>query len=141
MGRWRKRYAQQGLAGILKDKTRPGRIKPISAAKRSRLLKITMESKPEGATHWSRQLMAKAVGLSPSTIGRVSAAHGLKPHRSKSFKLSNDRHFQEKLEDIIGLYLSPPEHALVFPCDEKSQIQALDRTQPGLALKKGAARR
>jgi len=137
VGRWRKRYAQQGLAGILKDKTRPGRIKPISDAKRAHLLKMTTETKPAGATHWSRRLMAKAVGLSPSTIGRVWAAHGLKPHRSKSFKLSNDRHFQEKLEDIIGLYLWPPEHALVFSCDEKSQIQALDRTQPGLPLKKG----
>jgi hypothetical protein len=81
--------------------------------------------------------MAKAVGVSPSTVGRVWAAHGLKPHRIKSFKLSNDRLFEEKLEAIIGLYLSPPEHALVFSCDEKSQIQALDRTQPGLPLKKG----
>jgi transposase len=137
VGRWRKRYAKMGLAGILKDKTRPGRIKAISAAKKSRLLKMTTGTKPEGATHWSRQLMAKAVGVSTSTVGRVWAAHGLKPHRSKSFKISNDQHFEEKLEDIIGLYLSPPEHAMVFSCDEKSQIQALDRTQPGLPLKKG----
>ena len=136
-GRWRKRYAQMGLAGILKDKTRPGRIKAISAGKKSRLLKMTTGTKPEGATHWSRQLMAKSMGVSPSTVGRVWAAHGLKPHRSKSFKISHDQHFEEKLKDIIGLYLSPPEHAMVFSCDEKSQIQALDRTQPGLPLKKG----
>ena len=137
VGRWRQRYARQGLAGILKDKTRPGRIKPISAAKRSLLVKMTVTTKPAGATHWSRQSMAKALGVSPSTVGRVWAAHGLKPHRIKSFKLSNDRHFEEKLEAIVGLYLSPPEHAIVFSCDEKSQIQALDRTQPGLPLKKG----
>lgn len=81
--------------------------------------------------------MAKASGVSPSTVGRIWARHGLKPHRVKSFKLSNDKHFEEKLHDIVGLYLSPPEHAVVFSCDEKSQIQALDRTQPGLPLKKG----
>jgi transposase len=137
VGRWRQRYARQGLAGILKDKTRPGRIKPISAARRSLLVKMTVTTKPTGATHWSRESMAKALGVSPSTVGRVWAAHGLKPHRIKSFKLSNDRHFEEKLEAIVGLYLSPPEHAIVFSCDEKSQIQALDRTQPGLPLKKG----
>jgi transposase len=131
VGRWRQRYAQLRLEGILKDKTRPGRIKPISAARRSLLVKMTVETKPKGATHWSRQSMAKAAGVSPSTVGRVWAAHGLKPHRSKSFKLSNDRNFEEKLNDIVGLYLSPPEHAIVFSCDEKSQIQALDRTQPG----------
>ena len=137
VGRWRQRYAGQGLAGILKDKTRPGRIKPIPAARRSLLVKMTVGTKPAGATHWSRESMARAVGVSPSTVGRVWAAHGLKPHRIKSFKLSNDRNFEEKLHDIVGLYLSPPEHALVFSCDEKSQIQALDRTQPGLPLKKG----
>lgn len=137
VGRWRQRYAQLGLAGILKDKTRPGRIQPLSAAKRSRIVRLTLHAKPEGATHWSRETMAREVGVSPSSVGRVWAAHGLKPHRVKSFKLSNDKHFEEKLEDVIGLYLSPPEHALVFSCDEKSQIQALDRTQPGLPLKKG----
>jgi len=137
VGRWRARYAECGLAGIIKDKTRPGRIPPISAAKRSRIVKLTLNARPEGATHWSRTSMAKAVGVSPSTVGRVWAANGLKPHRVKSFKLSNDKHFEEKLEDIIGLYLSPPEHAVVLSCDEKSQIQALDRTQPGLPLKKG----
>lgn len=137
VGRWRSRYAQSGLAGILKDKSRPGRIPPIAASTRTRIVKMTLENKPEGSTHWSRTSMAKASGVSPSSVGRIWAAHGLKPHRISSFKLSNDKRFQEKLEDIVGLYLNPPEHALVFSCDEKSQIQALDRTQPGLPLKKG----
>lgn len=137
VGRWRKRYAEQGLAGIIKDKTRPGRIAPISSVKRSRIIKLTVESKPKGMTHWSRTTMAKEVGVSPSSVGRLWAAHGLKPHRVKGFKLSNDKNFEEKLENIVGLYLSPPEHAVVLSCDEKSQIQALDRTQPGLPLKKG----
>ncbi len=137
VGRWRQRYAQQGLAGILKDKTRPGRIAALPASTRSHIVKLTVTSKPAGATHWSRESMAKAVGVSPSTVGRIWAANGLKPHRIKTFKLSNDKRFQEKLEDIVGLYLCPPEHAIVLSCDEKSQIQALDRTQPGLPLKKG----
>ena len=137
VGRWRKRYAISGLAGILKDKTRPGRIKPIPAAKRNRLIKLTIEEKPLGSTHWSRTSMAKTLGVSPSTVGRIWAAHGLKPHRISSFKLSNDKRFQEKIEDIIGLYLNSPENAIVLSCDEKSQIQALDRTQPGLPMKKG----
>jgi len=137
VGRWRKRYAQSGLEGIAKDKTRPGRIRALSAALRSRIIKLTLHSKPRKATHWSRGSMAKEVGVSPSSVGRVWAANGLKPHRLKTFKLSNDKRFEEKLEDIVGLYLSPPEHAIVLSCDEKSQMQALDRTQPGLPLKKG----
>lgn len=137
VGRWRTRYAKLGLNGILKDKTRPGRIPPVSRALRSRVIKLTVETIPEAATHWSRESMAREVGLSPSTIGRIWAANGLKPHRVKTFKLSNDKAFEAKLEDIVGLYLSPPEHAIVLSCDEKSQIQALDRTQPGLPLKKG----
>lgn len=137
VGRWRKRYVESGLAGILKDKTRPGRIPPISSSLRSRILHLTLNAKPKKATHWSRESMAREVGVSPSTVGRVWASNGLKPHLTKSFKLSNDKAFEEKLEDIVGLYLSPPEHAIVLSCDEKSQIQALDRTQPGLPLKKG----
>jgi transposase len=137
VGRWRQRYVQQGLAGILKDKTRPGRIAALPVSTRSRIVKLTVTGKPVGATHWSRESMAKEVGVSPSTVGRIWAANGLKPHRIKTFKLSNDKRFQEKLEDIVGLYLCPPEHAIVLSCDEKSQIQALDRTQPGLPLKKG----
>ena len=137
VGRWRHRYAQAGLPGILKDKSRPGRIPPIAASTRSRIVKMTLQDTPAGSTHWSRTSMSKASGVSASTVGRIWAAHGLKPHRVTSFKLSNDKRFQEKLEDVVGLYLNPPEHALVFSCDEKSQIQALDRTQPGLPLKKG----
>jgi transposase len=137
VGRWRQRFAQQGWAGIAKDKSRPGRIKPIAAELEREIIRRTLETKPQGATHWSRALMAAAAGVSASTVGRLWARHGLKPHRVSRFKLSNDRHFKEKLEDIVGLYLSPPEHAVVFSCDEKSQIQALDRTQPGLPLKAG----
>lgn len=137
IGRWRRRYAESGLSGIIKDKTRPGRIPAISSALRSRIVKLTVTTTPKGATQWSRESMAKKVGISPSTVGRVWAANGLKPHRIKSFKLSNDKAFEEKLNDVVGLYLSPPEHAIVLSCDEKSQIQALDRTQPGLPLKKG----
>jgi transposase len=137
VGRWRARYAKAGFAGIFKDKSRPGRIPPVPAALRSRIVRMTLEEQPPGATHWSRTSMAKAMGVSPSSVGRIWKAHGLKPHRVESFKLSNDKQFQEKLEDIVGLYMNPPEHALVFSCDEKSQIQALDRTQPGLPLKKG----
>jgi transposase len=137
VGRWRQRYAKFGLEGILKDKTRKGRIAPLSKAKRSRIVKMTLEEKPQGATHWSRSSMAKAAGVSPSSVGRIWRAHGLKPHRVSTFKLSNDKKFEQKLEDVVGLYLNPPENAIVFSCDEKSQIQALDRTQPGLPMKKG----
>lgn len=137
VGRWRKRFAQQGLPGIEKDKSRPGRIKALDRQKESEIIRKTIETKPKGATHWSRSLMAAATGVSESTVGRVWARNGLKPHRLRTFKLSNDKRFEEKLEDIVGLYLAPPEHAVVFSCDEKSQIQALDRTQPGLPLKKG----
>ena len=137
VGRWRQRYASKRLPGILKDKHRPGGIPAVSKTIRTRIIKLTLHSKPHGATHWSRETMAHEVGVSPSSVGRVWAAHGLKPHRVKTFKLSNDKQFEEKLDDIVGLYLSPPEHAIVLSCDEKSQIQALDRTQPGLPMKKG----
>jgi transposase len=137
VGRWRARYHQSGFAGIEQDATRPGRIKPLSRQKQSEVVRLTQHSKPEGATHWSRASMAKKAGISESSVGRIWAAHGLKPHRIKTFKISNDKQFEEKLRDITGLYHSPPEHAIVFSCDEKSQIQALDRTQPGLPLKKG----
>jgi transposase len=137
VGRWRKRFATQGLPGIEKDKTRPGSIRAVSAATESEIVRMTVETKPPGSTHWSRSSMAKASGVSASTVGRIWARHGLKPHGIKSFKLSNAPRFEEKLDDSVGLYLSPPEHAVVFSCDEKSQIQALDRTQPGLPLKKG----
>ena len=135
--RWRKRYAKLGLAGIEKDAPRGGRKRQIDDQTRTRVVNKTLQEKPEGQTHWSRSSMAKATGLSDSTIGRIWKEHGLKPHLVETFKLSNDPAFVEKLEDIIGLYVSPPEHAVVLSCDEKSQIQALDRTQPSLPLKPG----
>jgi len=136
--RWRRRFIESGIPGLLKDRPRGGR--PVTArSKADQIVRLTTRELPEEATHWSSALMAKRVGVSPSTVLRVWRANGLKPHRVSTFKLSNDPRFQEKLEDIVGLYLDPPEHAIVLSCDEKSQIQALDRTQPGLPLKKGRA--
>ncbi len=137
VSRWRGRYARRGLAGIEKDAPRPGRKRRIDDKQRAAVVRKTLKQTPEGQTHWSRSTMAKATGLSESTIGRIWREHGLKPHRVETFKLSNDPQFVEKLQDIIGLYVSPPEHAVVLSCDEKSQIQALDRTQPGLPMKRG----
>ena len=116
VGRWRQRFSERKMEGILKDKTRPGRIAPLATSLRSKIVRLTVESKPEGATHWSRDSMAKKVGVSASSVGRIWAANGLKPHRVKTFKLSNDKNFEEKLEDIVGLYLSPPRacHRLVL---------------------------
>ena len=136
-GRWRDRYAAHGLAGIEKDAPRPGRKRRIDDKQRAAVVRKTLHETPEGQTHWSRSTMAAATGLSDSTIGRIWKEHGLKPHLVQTFKLSNDPKFVEKLEDIVGLYLSPPEHAIVLSCDEKSQIQALDRTQPSLPMKPG----
>lgn len=138
-GRWRDRYATQGLPGIEKDAPRPGRRRRITDKQRAAVAKKTVCETPPGQTHWSRSTMAKETGLSDSTIGRIWREHGLKPHLVKTFKVSNDPKFVEKLKDIIGLYISPPEHALVLSCDEKSQIQALDRTQPSLPLDWGHA--
>ena len=136
-GRWRDRYAELGLAGIEKDAPRPGRKRRIDDKQRGAVVRKTLREKPEGHTHWSRATMALATGHSASTIGRIWREHGIKPHRIETFKLSNDPRFVEKLTDIIGLYVSPPEHAVVLSCDEKSQIQALDRTQPSLPMKPG----
>ena len=136
-GRWRDRFVEDGLGGIEKDASRSGRIPSIGRRKRARIVKKTVEGKPPNATHWSRSLMARATGVSESTVGRIWRAHGLKPHLARTFKLSNDKQFVEKLENVVGLYLNPPENAIVLSCDEKSQMQALDRTQPGLPLKKG----
>ncbi len=116
---------------------RPGRRSCIDDQQRAAVVKRTLREKPEGQTHWSRSTMAQATGLSDSTVGRIWKEHGIKPHLVETFKLSNDPHFVEKLKDIVGLYLHPPEHAVVLTCDEKSQIQALDRTQPDLPLKRG----
>ena len=136
-GRWRKRYVKLGLPGIEKDAPRSGRKRRIDEQTRVAVVNKTLREKPEGQTHWSRSTMAKAAGISESTVGRIWKEHGLKPHLVETFKLSNDPKFVDKLEDIVGLYLHPPEHAIILSCDEKSQIQALDRTQPSLPLKPG----
>jgi transposase len=134
---WRGRFIALGIAGLLKDAPRPGRTPAISAAIVSEVIAKTTQSTPANATHWSRSTMARAMRISDSTVGRIWRANGLKPHRVDTFKVSNDPNFADKLEAIVGLYLNPPEHALVLSVDEKSQIQALDRTQPGLPMKKG----
>jgi transposase len=139
VARWRRRFIESGLAGIEKDFTRPGRKPKLAPAQVQEIVRKTTQETPAGATHWSTRSMARAAGVSEATVRRIWRAHGLKPHRVQSFKLSNDPRFAEKLEEIVGLYLNPPEHALVLSLDEKSQIQALDRTQPGLPLKKGRA--
>lgn len=134
---WRQRFFSQRLAGIVQDAPRGGR-KPAARDNVTRqIVERTTQTKPANATHWSTRTLGKELGVSRSMVQRVWKAHGLKPHRVKTFKVSNDKQFVEKLQDIVGLYLNPPEHALVLCCDEKSQIQALDRTQPGLPIKKG----
>ncbi len=135
---WRSRFAQSGLDG-LRDQTRPGRKPTLSVELVQRILDITLHEKPAAATHWSTRTLAKHVGVSKMAIQRLWKAHGLQPHRVKTFQLSRDKRFVEKLRDVVGLYLNPPEHALVLSVDEKSQIQALDRSQPGLPMKKGRA--
>jgi transposase len=136
---WRKRFAVTGIPSLMKDLPRSGRPRVISEEKRLEVVRRVTEERPPGRTHWSHSTLASAVGLSETTIGKILREHGLKPHVMKTFKLSNDKHFEEKLRDIVGLYLSPPENAVVFSADEKTQIQALDRTQPGLPIKKGKA--
>ena len=139
VARWRNRYLVSGLEGLEKDAPRPGRTPSISPATVKEVIQKTTQDKPANATHWSTRSMAAEVGISETTVRRIWRKHGLKPHLLETFKVSNDPHFAEKLEAIVGLYLNPPEHALVLCCDEKSQIQALDRTQPGLPLKPGRA--
>jgi len=135
--RWRNRYLDGGIHALEKDASRAGRPRTISAARTAEVIHKTTQKKPDNATHWSTRTMAAATGLSEASIRRIWHANGLKPHLIKRFKVSNDAQFQEKLEAIVGLYLNPPEHAIVLCADEKSQIQALDRTQPGLPIKKG----
>lgn len=137
VGRWRHRYASSRLAGIEKDAPRPGRRPSISPVKVRQVVEKTIRDTPKGATHWSTRTMAQEAGISAASVRRIWKRHGLKPHLIRTFKLSSDPRFVEKLQDIVGLYLDPPEHALVLSVDEKSQIQALDRTQPGLPMKKG----
>jgi transposase len=135
--RWRNRFLAGGWAALQKDASRPGRPPVITQVQVKQVVDKTTQEKPEAATHWSTRTMAAAVGISEASVRRIWHAHGLKPHLVKGFKVSNDPQFAEKLEAIVGLYLNPPEHAIVLSADEKSQIQALDRTQPGLPLKKG----
>jgi len=139
ISRWRERYESDGISGLLKDRSRPGRKRRIEEVKVREVIDRTLQGKPSHATHWSTRSLAAVVGLSPASIQRIWKAHGLKPHRVRTFKLSRDPHFVDKLQDIVGLYLNPPEHALVLSVDEKSQIQALDRTQPSLPMKPGRA--
>src|SRR6266481_7548180 len=137
--RWQRRYMARGLAGLKRDATRRGRKPPLAASVIEKVVHMTLHEKPLAATHWSARTLAKAAGISHTSVQRIWNAHGLKPHLVKTFKLSNDKRFVEKVKDIVGLYLDPPDKALVFSVDEKSQIQALDRTQPGLPMKKGRA--
>jgi transposase len=134
---WRKRFLSLGIKGLLKDAPRPGRTPSILASTVAQVIRKTTQTTPPHATHWSTRTMAREVGISEASVRRIWRAHGLKPHRLESFKISRDPEFAAKLEDVVGLYLNPPEHALVLSVDEKSQIQALDRTQPGLPMKKG----
>jgi transposase len=136
VSRWRERYVKSRFAGIERDLPRGAPPVKVDVA---RLVELTTQSTPEAATHWSTRKMAAKLGVSAASISRHWRAHGLKPHLVHGFKVSRDPNFVEKLEDIVGLYMSPPEHALVLCCDEKSQVQALDRTQPGLPMKKGRA--
>ena len=138
VSKWRRRFAEQRITGLI-DRPGRGRKPHLGREVIERIVNDTVHQRPEQATHWSTRTMAKHAGVSHTTVQRIWHAHELKPHRVRLFKLSNDKHFVEKLRDVIGLYLNPPEHALVFCVDEKSQIQALDRTQPGLPMKKGRA--
>src|SRR3990167_9276263 len=136
---WKERYAAGGLAAVLKEAPRPGRPRQVTAEKVAEVIERTTREKPVGATHWSTRTLAPVVGLSHTQVHRIWRAHGLKPQREEAFKVSTDPNFLAKLEDVVGLYLNPPEKAVIFSVDEKSQIQALDRTQPGLPMKRGRA--
>ena len=135
--RWQERFMQEGVAGLLRDKTRPSRIKRLPQETVARVVALTQNPAPGETTHWTSTAMAKVSGISQSAVLRIWRAHGLQPHRTRIFKLSTDPNFVEKLNDIVGLYVDPPAHAIVLSIDEKSQIQALDRSQPGLPLKAG----
>jgi transposase len=137
VGLWRSRFVVHRLDGILKDAPRPGRKPSISEKKINRIIDITLHTKPRGATHWSTRTLARELGVSHMTVKRVWEAHRLQPHRQRSFKLSNDPEFNEKLTDVVGLYMNPPDRAVVMCMDEKPGIQALDRDQPTLPLRPG----
>jgi len=135
--RWQERFMAEGVDGLLRDRTRPPGKPPVPDERAAKVVAMTLKPPPHEATHWTARAMAKTVGLAVSTVQGIWKAHGLAPHRWRSFKLSNDPAFAEKLHAIVGLYVAPPAHAVVLSLDEKSRIQALDRTQPGLPLKKG----
>ena len=137
--RWQERFGEEGVAGLWRDKTRPSRIPPLSPEVAERILALTLAGPPPTASHWTGAAMAKAAGISVSSVQRIWRAHGLRPHLVRRFKLSNDPQFAAKLQEIVGLYVNPPDRAIVLSVDEKSHIQALDRTQPGLPMKKGRA--
>jgi transposase len=138
---WRRRFDEAGLEGLLEDAPRPGRPKRLSPAVEARIVEATLYTKPKNATHWSTRTMARTQRVSAATVQRIWRAYGLQPHRLEFFKLSSDPAFVAKVRDIVGLYWHPPEHALVLSVDEKSQIQALDRTQPILPLRPGIPER
>ena len=135
--RWQERFMHEGVEGLLRDKTRPSRVAPLPPAVAERVVALTQTDPPGETTHWTGAAMARTAGISLSSVQRIWRAHGLQPHRVRQFKLSRDPEFVPKLRDIVGLYIDPPAHAMVLSVDEKSQIQALDRTQPGLPLKPG----
>jgi transposase len=137
--RWQERFASEGVDGLLRDKSRPPGRAPLPKMVVERVVELTLGEPPGDATHWTGRAMAKAAGISLRSVQRIWRAHGLQPHRIKTFKLSKDPEFAAKLRDIVGLYVDPPAHAVVLSVDEKAQIQALDRTQPGLPMKKGKA--
>jgi transposase len=137
--RWQERFMVEGVEGLLLDKTRPSRIPRLGAEVTEQVVALTLKDPPAETTHWTATMMARETGISESSVRRIWRAHGLQPHRVRQFKLSNDPDFATKLRDVVGLYVDPPAHAVVLCVDEKSQIQALDRTQPGLPLKKGRA--
>jgi len=137
VGLWRRRYSEKGVDGIVRDAPRGGRRPKERRKLIQAIIDKTTQEKHRSATHWSTRTLAKELGINHTLVHRVWKAHELKPHLSRTFKLSNDKHFVEKVEDVVGLYMNPPDHALVLSVDEKSQIQALDRTQPGLPFKKG----
>jgi transposase len=137
--RWQERFMHEGVGGLLRDKSRPPGKAPVPAERVAEIVRLTQQPPPHEATHWTLRAMAKVAGVAASTVQAIWKAHGLSPHRWRNFKLSNDPAFAEKLTDVVSLYVDPPAHAVVLSIDEKSQIQALDRTQPGLPMKKGRA--
>jgi len=134
---WINRFQEKGLTGLSEDAPHGPSTRRLNSEKVKAIVEATLHTKPKDATHWSTRTMAKAQGVSRTTIHRIWDAHGLQPHRIKNFKLSTDKHFEEKLTDVVGVYLNPPDKAVVLCVDEKTQVQALDRTQPGLPMKKG----